>query len=319
LRTCPRRRPSLVRGPLIDVGINFFDTSDNYAGGNVEKMLGAAIRRHSRAELVLCTKGGSGPSAPSKLDRRGLTRSLDGSLRRLRTDYVDLYLVHAADGRAPLEETLATLTDFVDGGKVRAIGWSNFSPELVYFSSALAHAKGLRSFQCGQVLYNLLWRTPEAGLLQACEDEGLRVVGYSPLCGGLLAGRYRSGRLPAGSRAELNARYRYQWLTPANLLASVQFSEVAARCGMEMSGLAIAWVLRKPVIGSAVAGATSTAQIRAIAKAVDSELSPEQLSEIDAWLDQTTAPPRRRGRTTSERQGAGIALAGSAGRSGGGG
>jgi aryl-alcohol dehydrogenase-like predicted oxidoreductase len=267
----------------LDAGINLFDTADVYGSTKSEEFLGRALGKE-RSEVVIATKFGA------ELDEghRGAAPSyvksaLEDSLRRLGTDYVDLYQLHRPDPEVPIGETLAAMADLVREGKVREIGCSNFS------AAQLAEAQeavepGAPGFASVQNEYSLLERAPELEVLPECERLGTAFIPYFPLKAGLLSGKYRPGQPPpAGTRlAGMGAERRGSVLTPANLEIVGALERFAEDRGHSVLELAIAWLAAHRPVASVIAGATKPEQVWANVKAADWVLTDEDLAEVDA-------------------------------------
>jgi len=266
----------------LDAGITFFDTADIYGGTRSEEFLGKALGPR-RSEVVLATKFGMPIDERRKGAKPAYVRhALEDSLRRLGTDHVDLYQLHAPDPETPIADTLAALDEQVRAGKVREIGCSNFSAEQLRQASAAVGA-GAARFVSVQNEYSILHRRPEDEVLAECRTEGLAFIPYYPLARGLLTGKYRRGQPPpAGSRLSHGGAEQYERLaTDDNLQAVERLEALAARHGRSLVELAVAWLLARPCVASVIAGATSPEQVRANAKAADWQLGPEELAEVD--------------------------------------
>ena len=266
----------------LDAGITFFDTADIYGGTRSEEFLGKALGPR-RSEVVLATKFGMPIDDRRKGAKPAYVHSaLEDSLRRLGTDHVDLYQLHAPDPETPIADTLAALDEQVRAGKVREIGCSNFSAEQLRQASA-AVAAGAARFVSVQNEYSILHRRPEDEVLAECQSEGLAFIPYYPLARGLLTGKYRRGQPPpAGSRLSHGGAEQYERLaTDDNLQAVERLEALAARHGRSLVELAVAWLLARPCVASVIAGATSPEQVRANAEAADWQLGPEELAEVD--------------------------------------
>lgn len=268
----------------LDAGITHFDTADSYGGGRSEEMLGRALGRE-RQRVVIATKFGSRTGGSPA----NVRRSIEASLRRLGTDYVDLYYLHKPDPTTPIAETLGALDALVREGKVREIAGSNLSPDQL--REAEAAAKGAR-FAALQNEYSLLHRAPEAGTLEACRALGLAFVPYFPLKSGLLTGKYRKGdavpedaRL-AGREDSYFEPYRERYLTDENLDAVERLIGFAESRGRTILDLAFSWLLAHEPVASVIAGATKPAQVRANAAAAGWALTADDLAEVDVLLGQ---------------------------------
>jgi aryl-alcohol dehydrogenase-like predicted oxidoreductase len=267
----------------LDAGIDFLDTADIYGGTLSEEYLGQALQGR-REHVVLATKFGM------KVDERRqgakpayVRAALDDSLRRLKTDRIDLYQLHQPDPSVPIADTLGALNDAVRAGKVREIGCSNFSAAQLR-EAAAAVRPGSARFVSVQNEYSLLKREPEAEVLPECERQGLAFLPYFPLASGLLTGKYRRGQAaPAGARIQPDGRF-------ANLLSSANLDRVEALIAFAEARhhtileLAISWLLSHRPVASVIAGATSPEQVRSNAKAASWQLTPAELTEIDALV-----------------------------------
>ena len=274
----------VVAYTAIDVGINFFDTADIYGGGQSEEFLGRALGLR-RNEVVLATKFGM------KVDeqRRGakpdyVRQAVEDSLRRLRTDRIDLYQLHQPDPSTPIADTLGALDELVRAGKVREIGCSNFSAAQLREAESAVRS-GAARFVSVQNQYSLVHREPEAEVLPECVRLGLAFIPYFPLASGLLTGKYRRGKpAPAGSRGD--AGFGPKVYTDENLALVESLIQYVESKGHTLLELAVSWLLAQPAVASVIAGATSPEQVRANAKAGDWRLTAEELSEIDRSVSQ---------------------------------
>jgi len=252
---------------FVDAGGNFIDTADMYSGGLSEEYLGAAIRDRSRDELVIATKcwfpTGEGPNARA-LSRKHIVASCEASLKRLGTDYIDLYQVHGPDPYTPIEETMDALGDLVRDGKVRYLGCSNLYGWQIVKANLVAEKLGVPRFVSAQHLYNLLRRDVEREILPACDDQGVGMICWSPLASGMLTGKYRGQEKPApdsrlGQKASVYLE-RYWWdeaLALVDLVASV-----AGELGVPSSQVALAWLLGDHRITAPIVGARTVEQIK---------------------------------------------------------
>ena len=269
----------------IDAGINFFDTADFYGSGKSEEFLGKALGTR-RDDVVIATKFG-GPLDENEEHRGGSARwvreACEGSLRRLGTDYIDLYQLHFPDLTVPIEETLTALDELVKAGKVRQIGNSNFTGEMIEEADDVSAKLGLGRFVSAQNMYNLLNREPETDVLPACERRGLAFLPYFPLASGLLSGKYRKGRpLPEGARlTKYPEDRRKHFLNERTLDIVEKLEALAEKRGHTLLDLAMSWLAANPVIGSVIAGATKPEQVRANAAAAGWKLGDADLKEID--------------------------------------
>ena len=271
----------------MDVGINHIDTADFYSKGVSETYVGKAVagRRH---EVVIATKVGLAMGdLPNDVgvSRGRLMHSAEQSLRRLQTDYIDLYYIHMPDPNTPLEETLRALDDLVSQGKVRYIGCSNFAAWQIAQSLGISDKRGYAGFAVVQSRYNMLDRGLEAEVLPCCKALGVGIVPYSPLCGGLLTGKYEFGKpAPDGTRGvgRGNADIEPRLNDRSTFDRMERWTAFAAERGHTLAELSVAWLLSRPVVSSVLTGATSTQQIEANAKAADWELPAEYAAELDA-------------------------------------
>jgi len=267
-----------------EAGVNFIDTANVYALGAAESFLGEALQGVPRDRYVLATKVYF-PMSPQDqgLSAYQIKKQLDGSLKRLRVDHVDLYQCHRYDERTPLEETMAALTAAVEHGKTRYIGFSEWAPEQIRAALELPGAR----FVSSQPQYSLLWRAPEAEVFPLCAAEGLGNLVWSPLAQGVLTGKYLPGKPPPrDSRAASEAMGGFlQKRLDDRVLANVQkLRPIATGLGLSLPQLALAWVLRRPEVSAAIIGATRPEQVTDNARASGVKLDAETLGRIDAAL-----------------------------------
>lgn len=276
-----------------EAGINFLDTADTYGNGAGEAILGKFLSQSNRDEMVVATKMFfpiSGDPNDRGLSRKHIVCSVNRSLKRLRTDYIDLLQCHRFDANTPLDETIRTMDDLVRQGKILYWGVSRFSDEQIVGCHDLAAIMGSPSPISNQFVYNLLERGIEASTLATCRSLGVGIIGYSPLAQGVLTGKYLDGQCPAGSRAAHPLSRKDMWQhQPSNEAIVARLCAVAVRNGLELAALAIAWCLRLPGVASVLTGASSPRQIRANAQAAELELTPELLAEVEAALLPTSA------------------------------
>lgn len=276
----------------VEMGINFFDTADAYGGGRSEEAIGRWLRRSGssgRSRVLLSSKvfhpTGDDP-ADRGLSRPRILRQIEGSLRRLGTDHLDLYLIHEPDPDTPLEETLHALDELVRAGKVRHFGASNVDAAWLVESLALGRKHGLRRFEWVQNSYSLLDRTPEAGLFPLCARERIGFTPFSPLAGGWLAGKYRRGEpFPVGSRMTMRPEAYEGFVNAPTFAALDALRAAAARRGVSMAGLALAWVLGHPVVTAAIVGPRRPEHFGPVREAVEMELSEEDRAELTALFE----------------------------------
>jgi aryl-alcohol dehydrogenase-like predicted oxidoreductase len=267
----------------LDSGITLFDTADIYGTGASERFVGEALEK-KRADVVLATKFSGdmgdeyGPEAGPRGSRGYIRKAVEGSLRRLQTDWIDLYQYHFRDGVTPIEETLAALDELVREGKVRHVGSSNFDASLVEEAEQVAHRDELTRFISAQNEYSLLERDVEAELAPACERYGIGIIPYFPLASGLLTGKYRRGEDPsAGTRLA----GRPERLSDDVFDRVEALERYAQEHGRSLLEVAIGGLAAQPAVGSVIAGATSTEQVRANAEAGDWEPSADDLAALD--------------------------------------
>jgi aryl-alcohol dehydrogenase-like predicted oxidoreductase len=257
---------------VLEEGINFFDTADIYGGGDSERFLGEILAGR-RGQVVLATKFGmGGEEGTARGTRDYMRRALEGSLERLRTDYVDLYYYHQPDDVTPIAETVAAMTELVEEGKARAIGVSNFSVEQLNEAVEAGPVAALEN------RYSLLEREAEADVLPRCAELGVSFIPYFPLAGGLLTGKYRRGEpAPAGTRLEGSDR-----LTDEAFDRVEKLEEFAQARGHTLLDLAIAGLASRPAVTSVISGATKPDQVRANASGGEWKLGAEELAELSS-------------------------------------
>lgn len=274
----------------VDCGITLFDTANQYGAGEAERVLGEALRSHPRDRYLIATKlfFPVGDEPDHGLSAAQIEKQLNRSLQRLGVEYIDLYQCHRFDNETPLEETLTALDRAVRAGKVRAIGFSEWTAEQINAAAEIADASGLVSFSSSQPQYSMLWRKPEEKVFAACARHGIGNLAFSPLAHGVLTGKYKPGEPPPeGSRAaseQMNIfmetagrHYRSDYL----LEAVARLKPIAADLGLTMVQMALAWVLRRPEVASAIIGASRPEQVEANVRAVGMKLPDEALAKID--------------------------------------
>ena len=279
------RTAGRIVGLARDAGVNFADTADIYAYGESERILGAHIRR-DRDQWVLATKYGNPMSkAPHEtgLSRKWLARAIDGSLKRLGTDYVDIFYMHRDDGVTPLEECLPAIADLIRAGKARYWGFSNFRPWRIGEMVGLCQRLGLPMPVVGQPYYNALNRTPEVDYLPACVHFGIGVVTYSPVARGVLTGKYLPGKPPPkGSRAALKEfRIMQTEYRQGSLAIAQKIVRHAEKRGMTGGQLAINWVLNNRAVASVICGPRTVDQWRENLGALDHKFTAEDEALVD--------------------------------------
>jgi voltage-dependent potassium channel beta subunit len=291
----------------LDEGITTFDTADVYAGTRAETVLGKALHGVRRESLEICTKV-FWPTGPGQNDR-GLSRkhiieSAHNSLRRLQTDYLDLYQAHRYDHETPLEETLRAFDDLVRQGKVLYIGVSEWRAEEIEAALKIADQLGLDRIVSNQPQYNMIWRVIESEVIEVSQREGIGQIVWSPIAQGVLTGKYQPGAAPpAGSRAtdEQGSGFISRLLTDEILTRVQQLKPVAEQAGLSAAQLAVAWTLQNPAVSAAIIGATRPEQVRENVKASGVRLDGAVLQHIDHILGGQvitdpafTASPRQR-------------------------
>jgi aryl-alcohol dehydrogenase-like predicted oxidoreductase len=269
----------------IALGVNFIDTADSYGNrGGSEEELGR-ILGDKRKAIVLATKFGLPMDDTGTLrgaSRRYIMQAVEASLKRLRTDWIDLYQLHRPDPQTPIEETLRALDDLVRQGKARFIGCSNLSAQQVIAAQDTARQHGLAAFVSCQDEYSLLERDIERELIPAAKARGMSILPYFPLASGLLTGKYRrSAALPAGSRLARNPRHAQEFISERNWRIIDELAAFAAGHGRSMLDLAFSWLLHDAVVASVIAGATTPEQVEQNVAAAGWTLSAEDLAEID--------------------------------------
>jgi aryl-alcohol dehydrogenase-like predicted oxidoreductase len=272
----------------LDAGISFFDTADVYGNkGLSEEYLGQALAGRWD-KVVVASKVrhpmGDGPN-DGGASRYHLQNAVEASLRRLKTDHIDLYQIHAWDANTPIEETLRTLDDLVRAGKVRYLGASNFAAWQLCHANDLAARHGWEPFVSVQPEYNLLAREAERELIPFCQWSGVGVLPYFPLAGGFLTGKYQRGQEPPPGTRGTRSPYVRAFLKPETFDLLDKLRPIAAAHGRSLADLAIAWLLAQPRIASVIAGATRPEQIQANAAASTFAISPDDLAQIRSTLD----------------------------------
>lgn len=274
-----------------DVGINFFDTANVYAGGEAEKIVGKVLRQYPRESFVLATKVffpmGQGPNDHG-LSRKHILEQCDASLKRLGLDYIDLYQAHRYDVTVPLAETLMAFDHLVKQGKILYYGVSEWSAGQLAHAADLTRLANLAPIASNQPRYNMLDRTLEKEVLPLCHREGIGIINFSPLAQGLLTGKYKPGQsLPEGSRASdpnQNMFLNHGKLDQEQLLKIQQLLPIAEQEGLTMSQLALAWCLRNQELSSVIIGASQPKQVQENAAASGKRLSGVMIERIEEIL-----------------------------------
>ncbi len=279
------RESGRVIDKAIDLGVTLFDTADMYSNrGGSETAMGEVLKGAKRQKIVLATKCGMQMDEAGKLkgaSRRYIMSALDGSLKRLQTDYIDLYHVHQVDPLTPMEETLRTLDDLVRAGKVRYVGLSNHPAWMVAAAQETARRCNLNAFVSCQDEYSLLIRDADRELMPMMSRYGLGLLPYFPLACGLLTGKYTRGAMPQGARLTETKRYQDKYLNERNWRIVDELTGFAKKRGHTLLDLAFSWLLARPNVGSVIAGATSPEQVEANVKAASWQLTAEDLAEVD--------------------------------------
>jgi aryl-alcohol dehydrogenase-like predicted oxidoreductase len=271
----------------LDAGINFIDTADVYSRGESEEIVGQALAGGKREHVVLATKvHGSMGDDPNQFgnSRRWIIREVENSLRRLQTDWIDLYQIHRPEADTNIDETLGALTDLVRGGKVRYIGSSTFPASQIVEAQWVAERRGRERFVCEQPPYSMLVREVEKDVLPTAQRHGMGVIPWSPLAGGWLSGRYRLGADTPGSRRAERLPARYDMSLPGNqrkLEAADALARLAEEAGMTLIQMAIAFVIRHPAVTAAIIGPRTMDHLESQLTAADVELSDDVLDRID--------------------------------------
>jgi aryl-alcohol dehydrogenase-like predicted oxidoreductase len=298
-RRCDAEQTAKVVHAALDQGINFIDTADAYGGGLSEEYIGKALGPRRR-DTVLATKFvlpmGEGPLWKGA-SRRYVMDAVQSSLRRLQTDYIDLYQVHFWDATTPIEETMRALDDLVRRGDVRYVGCSNFNSWQIVESQWIARHEHLTSFISAQNQYNVLERGVEREVAPVSQRYGLSVIPYSPLAGGFLTGKYRQGEeAPAGTRfAGTGSNQGSRWMTDQHYQTLQALERFAEDHDHSVGELALAWLASQPFVGSVISGATKPEQVEENVRAVEWRLSAEELRGLDEAMGHDPGAGQRRG------------------------
>ena len=280
-----RARAAACVDKAFDLGINFIDTANVYGRGAAETFLGEVLEGRPRDSYILATKVFFPMSDTDRgLSRAQIEKQLDASLRRLRTDHVDLYQCHRYDDSAPLEETMEALSAAVRAGKTRYIGFSEWPADKIEAALAIP---GMEAFVSSQPQYSMLWRAPEKEIIPLCAANGISQIVWSPLAQGVLSGKYLPGApLPQGSRATSDEMGGWMdRLLKTEVLEAVQrLKPLAAEAGLTLSQFALAWVLREPNVASAIVGASRPEQLEENAAASGAVVDPALFAEAERIL-----------------------------------
>ena len=277
----------------LDLGITLIDTADTYGNrGESEKILGECLGDR-RKEIVLATKCGLPMDEAGRLQgasRRYIFSAIEASLKRLKTDWIDLYIIHRPDPLTPIEETLRTLDDLVRAGKVRYTGCSGFPAWQVVEAQWTARHHNLNHFVTCQDQYNILKRDIESTLLPAMQAYGLGLIPHTPLAAGLLSGKYRrNAPMPAGARITREKRQAERWISDANWDVVERLSALCEARDHSLLELAMSWLASRPLVASIIAGATTPEQVTLNARAVDWQLTPDDLAAFEAAAPRASA------------------------------
>ena len=283
-RRCDEAATRDVVDAALDNGINFFDTADVYGTGQSEEFLGKAIKNKDRSQIIIASKFGMSMGEGDLrqgASRRYIMNAVDASLKRLGTDYIDLYQQHRPDPSTPIEETLRALDDLVRAGKIRYIGNSNFAGWQVADAHWTARHNGLNPFVTAQNLYSLLDRRLEREVVPACQEYGLGILPYFPLASGMLTGKYKRGaEPPKGTRLAMWGDRAKAALSDDNFDVVEKLDNFAQQNGHTILELAFSWLATMPHISSVIAGATSPEQVKQNAEAAQWRLTGEQMKEV---------------------------------------
>ncbi len=290
---CDQAATTSILRRALDLGVNFVDTAPMYGHGDSESFIKNAIkgRRH---DVVISNKVGLEPLiahdgtfgvSVAPLSRERIRSALEGSLRALGTDYIDLYQVHAFDHKIPIEDTMAALDEFVREGKIRFVGCSNYTHDELNLAKSVAAEHQWAQFVSLQVHYSLMERKAEEDIVPACHATGIGIICYRALARGILTGKYKPNEpLPEGSRAMTSDRVR-RWLSNPTLSLVAALDQFAQTCGHSVTELAIAWLLRKADVSVVLAGVRNVDQLEGCVSALQWALSEDEMLEIDAIIN----------------------------------
>ncbi|MDV3244361.1 MAG: aldo/keto reductase [Nitrososphaerales archaeon] len=271
----------------VDLGISFIDTANVYVDGRSEEIIGNAIKG-DRSRVVIATKVGyamSGDPEGINLSRKSILSKAGDSLRRLKTDHIDLYYLHGFDLSVPLEESLPAMDQLVKDGKVGHVGISNFSAEQLKEATRICEENDLAEPVALQPRYNLMVRDPEKELLPLCEKQGLGVVTYSPLAGGFLTGKYSKGaQPPAGTRGAFNENYWKRYNNDESFAKLERLSKVASDARIPLATLAISWILSKPAVTAPIVGASLPEQVEQNCRVLETKVPSQVYAKLESAL-----------------------------------
>ena len=273
----------------IDLGINFFDTSNTYGNQLSEEYIGKTITKDIRRNIIIATKFGMDMGGvPNNIgaSRKHILEQVDDSLKRLNSDYIDLYQIHVPDPHTPILETLTTLNDLVRSGKVRYIGCSNFAGWQIAQAMETSRKESLEAFVSNQPEYSMLNRSIETEILPACENYKLGILPFFPLANGFLTGKYKRNQPPpSGTRLSESAESANAYFTSKNFDIIEKLEQLANDASHTVTELAISWLLSNNNVSSVISGATKTSQLEINAKAADWDLETDVLDEIEIILN----------------------------------
>ncbi|MFL2764038.1 MAG: aldo/keto reductase [Dehalococcoidia bacterium] len=273
----------------IDLGINFFDTSNTYGNQLSEEYIGKTITKDIRKNIIIATKFGMDMGGvPNNIgaSRKHILEQVDDSLKRLNSDYIDLYQIHVPDPHTPILETLTTLNDLVRSGKVRYIGCSNFAGWQIAQAMETSRKESLEAFVSNQPEYSMLNRSIETEILPACENYKLGILPFFPLANGFLTGKYKRNQPPpSGTRLSESAESANAYFTSKNFDIIEKLEQLANDANHTVTELAISWLLSNNNVSSVISGATKTSQLEINAKAADWDLETDVLDEIEIILN----------------------------------
>jgi aryl-alcohol dehydrogenase-like predicted oxidoreductase len=286
----PREQAESCIRAALDAGVTTFDTADAYRSGRAESLLGQVLSGRPREQVVIMTKVGfptlDGPNGFG-LSRKHIRTSVEGSLRRLATDYIDLYQAHRPDPRTEIAETLHAFASLVEQGKILYIGVSEWAPEQIDAAQPIARQLGI-PLAANQLQYSMLWRAPEPMAVPRCRQAGIGILAWAPLAQGVLSGKYRPATAdPPGSRAtdQFGSAYVNRYASQVVLDRIAQLSDLARDIGLTTAQLAIAWILSRPGVACAIAGGSQPEQVIENAAAAACELDHAVMQAIDDALD----------------------------------